>query len=100
MRYATREGFYSIIEMPNQPNVAICYDFTIYPEFRGQKASHSLKEHQMETLKRQGFTSAICTTQFSNHAQNKVLEKAQWNILSSFIDQRTNSNALIWGWNV
>lgn len=100
MRYATREGFYSILEMPNQPNMAICYDFTIYPDFRGQKSAHVLKAHQMDNLRRQGFTTAICTTQASNFAQNRVLEKAGWTFLCSFIDQRTNSNAIMWQWEV
>lgn len=99
MRYATNEGFYSIIEMPNQPSIAICFDFTIYPQYRGQKSGHSLKRHQMETLVRQGFTSAICTTQSANLAQRRVLEKAGWKVLSPFIDQRTDSTALLWKWD-
>jgi len=99
MRFATTEGFYSIEEMPNQPSMAICFDFTIYPQFRGQKAAHALKRHQIETLIRQGFTSAICTTQSSNIAQRKVLEKAGWKISSNFIDQRTDATAILWKWD-
>lgn len=96
MRFATKEGFYSILPMPNQPCVAICYDFTIYPEFRGQRAAHKLKSHQMDQLKLLGFTSAICTTQSSNKAQIRVLMKAGWTILSNFKDQRTDERAIIW----
>ena len=98
MRFATKEGFYSIIAMPNQPCIAICYDFTIYPQFRGQRAAHKLKAHQMENLKLLGYTSAICTTQSSNEAQIKVLMKSGWTILSNFKDQRTGERGIMWKW--
>jgi len=99
MRFSTKEGFYSILPMPNQPCVAICYDFTIYPEFRGQRAAHKLKSHQHEQLRLLGFTSAICTTQKSNEAQAKVLKAAGWTVSSTFLDQRTGGFGVIWVWN-
>lgn len=98
MRFATNEGFYSVIPMPNQPSVAICYDFTIYPQFRGQRAAHTLKAHQMKNLKLMGYTTAICTTQESNKAQIQVLMKANWTILSSFQDHRTGERSIMWKW--
>lgn len=98
MRFATKEGFYSICPMPNQPSIALCYDFTIYPQFRGQRAAHTLKAHQMKNLKLLGYTTAFCTTQASNKAQIQVLMKANWTILSSFQDQRTGEQGVLWRW--
>ena len=100
MRYATSEGYYSIDAMPNQPSIAICSDFTVLSEFRGRKAAHLLKAHQMDQLKLLHFTTAICTIQNSNEAQIKVVGLAGWRPISEFFDARTNSFARIWIWEV
>ena len=100
MRYSLPNGFFSIDSMPNQPSVALCYDFTIIPEYRGTKASHQLKAYQMKLLHELHYTVAICTTQASNEAQNKVLQAAGWVITSEFYDIRTGHKVYIWNWHV
>lgn len=100
MRYATSEGYYSITPMPNQPSVALCYDFTVLLAHRGQRAAHRLKAHQMNQLKLLHYTIAVCTTQESNEAQTKVLLKAGWIPMLSFKDARSGTNARMWQWVV
>ena len=100
MRYSTPAGYFSIESMPNQPSVALCFDFTVIPEYRGTKAAHRLKAYQMDLLREQHFSLAICTTKKENEAQNKVLRSAGWDYISEFQDLRTNSPTLLWHWKV
>lgn len=75
---STDHGQYSVLPMPNQPAVALCYGFQVHPEHRGKGYGHALKAHQMKTLADLGVSFAICTIKTNNLAQRRILTKAGW----------------------
>lgn len=90
-------GHFSVMSMPNQPSVALCFGFEVHPEYRGQGFGHKLKGCQMETLASNGFRFAICTIKSNNMAQRKILTKAGWAPASNaFFSQATGKATEVW----
>lgn len=93
----TDYGHYSLMPMPNQPSVALCFGFQIKPEYRGQGNGHELKAHQMKTLAEKGFRFALCTIKSSNNAQRRILTKAGWTPASNaFFSPSTGKFTEVW----
>lgn len=90
-------GRFSVMAMPNQPAVALCYGFEIDPEYRGKGYGHKLKELQMKTLADKGFRFALCTIKSSNNAQRRILTKAGWTPASNaFFSPSTGKFTEVW----
>lgn len=94
---STGYGHYSVMPMPNQPAVAICYGFEVHPEYRGKGLGHKLKDHQMKTLSDMGARFAICTIKSTNLAQRRILTKAGWVAASkAFLSPTTGRATEVW----
>lgn len=100
MRVSFDEGSFEYESMPSQPSLAICYNFHIYPNFRGRGFGIVLKRKQMAALKQAGYTAAMCTVQKSNLAQIKILERCGWVKAIRFHDLRNDSWAAIYTINL
>ena len=97
MRFATPVGAYEIESVPSQPQVAHCHGFFVHRHLRGNGMAHRLKTQQMGTLSRLGYDFATCTVCASNAAQKKVLARAGWRSLASFVSSKTGEQVELWG---
>lgn len=100
MRFATAFGSYEIDSLPSQPQVAHCHAFFVPKDLRGQGFAHVMKIHQKATLASLGYDFATCTVCSSNAAQKKVLARAGWRSLASFVSSKTGEPVELWGANV
>lgn len=100
MRITKPYGFFSVDPMPNQPSVGLCYDFTIFPDFRAIGRASALKWDQLLYLKQTGFTLGLCTVQQTNLVQQRVLMKAGWRLIQMFPDIRTGNNVMMYSIDV
>lgn len=100
MRFATPVGAYEIDSVPSQPQVAHCHGFFVPRHLRGRGMAHRLKTQQMGTLFRLGYDFATCTVCASNAAQKKVLARAWWRILASFVSSKTGEQVELLGADV
>lgn len=100
MRFATEAGAYEIDSVPSQPQVAHCHGFFVHNDRRGRGLAHELKNHQNLMLSRLGYDFATCTVCASNAAQKKVLARAGWRSLASFVSSKTGEPVELWGANV
>jgi hypothetical protein len=96
MRFATPVGAYEIDSAPSQPQVAHCHGFFVHRHLRGKGMAHRLKTQQMGTLLRLGYDFATCTVCASNAAQKKVLARAGWRSLASFVSSKTGEPVELW----
>lgn len=99
-RYATEHGAYEIDSVPGQPQFAHCHSLYVKREHRGKGHGHSLKAHQMQTLRELGYDMATCTIDASNDRQRAVLERAGWSLLRNVPNSRTVGVTQLWGWVV
>ena len=97
MRFATPVGAYEIESVPSQPQVAHCHGVFVHRHLRGHGMAHRLKTQQMGTLSRLGYDFATCTVCASNAAQKKVLARAGWRSLASFVSSKTGEQVELWG---
>lgn len=97
MRFATPAGVFEIDSVPAQPQVAHCHGFFVHRHLRGKGMAHRLKTQQMGTLFRLGYDFATCTVCASNAAQKKVLARAGWRSLASFVSSKTGEQVELWG---
>ena len=100
MRFATPVGAYEIDSVPSQPQVAHCHGFFVHNDRRGRGLAHDLKTHQNLMLSRLGYDFATCTVCASNAAQKKVLARAGWRSLASFVSSKTGEPVELWGFAV
>lgn len=100
MRFATPVGAYEIDSVPSQPQVAHCHGFFVHNDRRGRGLAHDLKTHQNLMLSRLGYDFATCTVCASNVAQKKVLARAGWRSLASFVSSKTGEQVELWGVDV
>ena len=97
MRFATPVGAYEIDSVPSQPQVAHCHGFFVRHELRGGGLAHTLKAEQNASLVQLGYDFATCTVCASNAAQKKVLARAGWRSLASFVSSKTGEQVELWG---
>lgn len=97
MRFATSSGAYEIDSLPSQPQVANCHAFFVQKDLRGQGQAHALKTHQNMMLAALGYDFATCTVCSSNAAQKRVLTRAGWARLASFVSSKTGEEVELWG---
>lgn len=97
MRFATPFGAYEIDSFQSQPQVAHCHGFFVHQETRGEGLAHLLKKHQMANIVQLGYDFATCTVCASNAAQKKVLTRAGWRRLASFVSSKTGEQVELWG---
>jgi GNAT superfamily N-acetyltransferase len=101
MIYKTAYGEYGVRLMPNQPGVAMCFGFKVYPEHRGMGYGHALKAHQMAMLENLGVKYAICSSKATNLRQHRILIKAGWERESDpFIGPLTKEESQVWSCNI
>lgn len=100
MRYAYTYGVFCVDALPNQPQLAHCHSFFVFEAYRGQGFGHKLKECQNTILCRLGFDYATCTVAESNRAQQKVLGRNGWVMLSRFYNRNTGAYTQLWGYSV
>ena len=100
MRFSTLAGAYEIDSLPSQPQVAHCHAFFVPKDLRGKGRAHALKTHQNLMLAALGHDFATCTVCGSNTAQKKVLARAGWERLASFVSSKTDEVVELWGWHV
>lgn len=97
MRFSTAAGVFEIDSVPSQPQVAHCHGFFVHRHLRGHGMAHRLKTQQMGTLSRLGYDFATCTVCASNAAQKKVLARAGWRSLASFVSSKTGEQVELLG---
>ncbi|EXI76539.1 MAG TPA: N-acetyltransferase [Candidatus Accumulibacter phosphatis] len=100
MRFATPVGAYEIDSVPSQPQVAHCHGFFVHNDRRGRGLAHDLKTHQNLMLSRLGYDFATCTVCRSNDRQKKVLARAGWRSLASFVSSKTGEQVELWGYEI
>jgi len=100
MRFATPVGAYEIDSVPSQPQVAHCHGFFVPIGMRGKGLAHDLKTNQNLVLASLGYDYATCTVCGSNAAQKRVLTRAGWLRLASFVSSKTGEQVELWGWKV
>lgn len=100
MRFSTPFGAYEIDSVPSQPQVAHCHGFFVRHELRGGGLAHDLKCHQTAMLLRLGYDFATCTVCRSNERQKKVLDRAGWRCLASFVSSKAGEHVELWGFAV
>lgn len=99
-RYATEHGAYEIDSVPGQSQIAHCHSLYVKREHRGKGHGHSLKAHQMNTLRELGYDYATCTTDSGNDRQRAILEQAGWQLLGNITNTKTGGITQLWGWHV
>ena len=100
MRFSTHAGAYEIESVPSQPQMAHCHGFFVSTDHRGNGCAHDLKDNQNRMLAALGYDFATCTVCGSNTAQKKVLARAGWERLASFVSSKTDEVVELWGWHV
>jgi len=100
MRFATPVGVFEIDSVPSQPQVAHCHGFFVHRHLRGKGMAHRLKTQQNLMLSRLGYDFATCTVCRSNDRQKKVLARAGWRSLASFVSSKTGEPVELWGFDV
>lgn len=95
-RYALPYGVYSISSKPGLPQVAICHDFYVLAEVRGQGFGHKLMESLLQSVVLANFDYAICTTSSLNFAMHACLLRACWTLSGEFHNRRTNEQHQVW----
>ncbi len=96
MRHATDNGFFEVVPMPAQPQLAICHGFGVPETMRGQGRGHALKREQIELLRQQRYDAAICTVRDDNAAQHHILIDAGYQRIGGFRDSRQACDVGIW----
>lgn len=99
-RFINDDGAFLIDPMPSQPQVALCHGFFVQHRKRGRGLAHGLKARQNQILHELQYDFAICTVDGANEAQKKVLTRAGWRWLASFVNRKTGSHTELWGWQV
>jgi len=99
-RFINDDGAFLIDPMPSQPQLALCHGFFVQHSKRGKGRAHGLKALQNQILHELQYDFAVCTVDGSNEAQKKVLTRAGWRWLASFINRKTGSHTELWGWQV
>ena len=94
-RYATTFGAFNIDPMPGNNQVALCSGFFVFPDSRGEGNGHRLKAFQMDVLKSEGYSLAICTVRADNAAQLRVMKKAKWQEIRNFINDQTGAQTKV-----
>ena len=100
MRFATHVGAYEIDSVPSQPQVAHCHAFFVPIGMRGKGLAHDLKTNQNMVLSALGYDFATCTVCGNNAAQKRVLTKAGWSMIASFVSSKNGDPVELWGWQV
>ncbi len=96
-RYATNQGVFHITPKPGMPSIAILHGVYVLPECRGKGNGHKLMDNIVLNLQLGHYDQAICTTAGDNIAMQACLQKACWQLLTSFHNRRTNGVHQLWG---
>ena len=96
-RYAYPEGAFEVDTIPAQPQIAHCHGFFVTAKNRGKGNAHVLKKRQMNLLASEHYDYATATVDGSNAAQKKVLTKAGFRCLDTFINRKTCGVTELWG---
>lgn len=100
MRYSTPYGFFEIVPMPGQPQIAICHGLGVPTHLRDKGLGSKLKEAQNQLIAELLYDYAICSVSSTNAKQKHILAKYGWTRLDFFQNTRQSEETEIWGWKV
>lgn len=84
-RFATDKSVRIFSDFPGMPQVCVSHDAMMYIEHRKQGHGHAEHVKGIEKMKELSYDYALCFVRTDNVAQIKILEKANWKQIQSFI---------------
>ena len=97
-RIVTPQGACEISSLPGQGQVAVCHNFFIRDDQRGQGHAHTLKSTQRLALQAMHYDYAIVTVASGNAAEKAVLAQSGWQKLTEFRNRRSSETTEMWGY--
>lgn len=87
----------TISELPGCTQVAVSHNVWTPLHNRGKGNGQKAHRARLKEMELFGFNYAICTVEYNNAAELKILETNGWKVLDNFLSDKTQHRLIIMG---